>query len=136
MGVRDMHRFAARDGLTDVNLMYSIFWSDTSDEAKGYRMPVLIGDPVVDIQQLKDTSPLEQASKVRRPLLMAYGTTDRRVPIEHGKEFRDAVDRTNKDVEWVVYTGEGHGWRKLETNVDFWTRVEKFLERHLGTDAK
>jgi len=69
-------------------------------------------------------------------LLMAYGTIDRRVPIEHGKEFRDAVSRTNKDVEWVVYTNEGHGWHMLETNVDFWTKVEKFLARHIGTDAK
>jgi len=99
-------------------------------------MPVLIGDPTADAKQLKDTSPLEQASRVRRPLLMAYGATDRRVPVEHGKEFRDAVAKTNKDVEFVVYGDEGHGWRKLETNVDFWTRVEKFLERHLGTDAK
>ena len=46
------------------------------------------------------------------------------------------MSRTNKDVEWVVYPDEGHGWRKLETNVDFWTRVEKFLERHLGADVK
>ena len=33
----------------------------------------------------------------------------------------------------MVYPDEGHGWRMLETNVDFWTRVEKFLSRHIGT---
>ena len=123
-------------GVTDINLMYSIHWSDTSEEAKGYSMPLLIGDQVTDAQQLKETSPLEQAAKVRRPLLMAYGGVDRRVPIEHGKQFRDAVSRTNKDVEWIAYLDEGHGWRMLETQVDFWTRVEKFLERHLRVDAK
>ena len=116
--------------------MYSINWSDISDEAKGYGMPLLIGDPVNDAQQLKDTSPLEQAAQVRRPLLMAYGAVDRRVPIEHGKKFRDAVSRTNKDVEWIVYPDEGHGWRMLETQVDFWTRVEKFLGHYLRVDAK
>jgi dipeptidyl aminopeptidase/acylaminoacyl peptidase len=67
---------------------------------------------------------------------MAYGGVDRRVPIDHGKQFRDAVGQTNKDVEWIAYSDEGHGWRKLETNVDFWTRVEKFLERNLRVDAK
>jgi len=123
-------------GVSDINLMYSINWSDTSEEAKGYSMPVLIGDRVADAQQLKDTSPVEQAAKVRRPLLMAYGADDRRVPIAHGKEFRDAVSRTNSDVEWVVYNNEGHGWRMLETNVDFWTRVEKFLDRNIGAGAK
>jgi dipeptidyl aminopeptidase/acylaminoacyl peptidase len=116
--------------------MYSISWSDISEEASGYTMPLLIGDQVIDAQQLKDTSPLEQAAKVRRPLLMAYGAADRRVPIKHGTDFRDAVTRTNKDVEWVVYPEEGHGWRMLETQVDFWTRVEKFLDRYLRADAK
>ena len=116
--------------------MYSINWSDISAEMKGYSMPVLIGDQVADARQLKDTSPLEQAAMVRRPLLMAYGGADRRVPIDHGRQFKDAVSKTNPDVEWVVYPNEGHGWRMLETNVDFWTRVEKFLNRHIGASAK
>ena len=123
-------------GVTDIGLMYTIGWSDISDEARGYEMPQLIGDRWADARQLEATSPVEQAAKVRRPLLLAYGGADRRVPIEHGKAFRDAVTRTNPDVEWVEYTDEGHGWRKLETRIDFWNRVEKFLERHLGTDAK
>ena len=63
-------------GVTDINLMYSINWSDISEEAKNYSMPLLIGDRVADAGQLKDTSPLEQAAKVRRPLLMAYGAAD------------------------------------------------------------
>jgi dipeptidyl aminopeptidase/acylaminoacyl peptidase len=123
-------------GVTDIDLMYSINWSDSSEEEKGYSMPVLIGDRTANAEQLKETSPLEQAAKVRRPLLMAYGAADRRVPIKHGTEFRDAVSKTNKDIEWVVYPDEGHGWLMLETNVDFWTRVEKFLSRHIGADAK
>jgi hypothetical protein len=44
----------------------------------------------------------------------------------------DAVKATNKDVEWVVYKDEGHGWALPSTRVDFWTRVEKFLERNIG----
>ena len=123
-------------GVTDISLLYTISWSDISDEAKGYRMPLLIGDPVADAKQLKETSPLQQAAQVRRPLLMAYGASDRRVPLEHGKEFRDAVSRTNKSVEWIVYSDEGHGWRTLETQVDFWTRVDKFLEDNLRADGK
>ncbi len=123
-------------GVSDINLMYSVNWSDTSEEARNFSMPVLIGDRVTDAQQLKDTSPLEQAAKLRRPLLMAYGAADRRVPVEHGTQFKDAVSRTNKDIEWVVYGEEGHGWRTLETQVDFWTRVEKFLDRHIGANAK
>lgn len=32
----------------------------------------------------------------------------------------------------VVYPEEGHGWSQLSTRVDFWGRVEKFLDKHIG----
>ena len=122
-------------GVSDIDLLYSIHWS-SSEEARNYSMPVLIGDRVADAEQLKATSPLAQAASIRRPVLIAYGELDQRVTIEHGKYLRDALSKTNKEVEYVVYPDEGHGWRKLETNIDFWTRVEKFLERHIGRNAK
>jgi hypothetical protein len=31
----------------------------------------------------------------------------------------------------VLYAEEGHGWHKLENNVDFWRRVEKLLEKSI-----
>ncbi|MGZ5194078.1 MAG: prolyl oligopeptidase family serine peptidase [Ramlibacter sp.] len=121
-------------GVTDIDLMYSIsvFTSDTSDDAKRFDMPIMIGDRVKDAQQLKATSPLEQAARIKQPLLMAYGGSDRRVPIEHGTKFRDAVQKTNADVEWIEYREEGHGWLLVKNRVDFWTRVEKFLDRNIG----
>ena len=119
-------------GVTDINLMYSIHWSDESDVAKRYGLPALVGDPVADAKQLESTSPLQLASRLHQPLLMAAGALDRRVPIQHGEAFRDAVRRTNPNVEWVAYAAEGHGWRELDTNVDFWTRVESLLARNIG----
>jgi dipeptidyl aminopeptidase/acylaminoacyl peptidase len=123
-------------GVTDIDLMYSITWSDISEEQKNYGMPVLVGDRVKDAQQLKDTSPIEQASRINRPLLMAYGGVDRRVPLKHGTALKDAVLKTKGDVEWVIYPTEGHGWVELATNVDFWTKVENFLDKHIGSGSK
>jgi acetyl esterase/lipase len=122
-------------GVSDIELMYTISWSDASASWKSFGMPALVGDRVKDAQQLKETSPLAQAHRLKRPLLMAYGGEDRRVPLKHGTDFRDAVQAVNKQVEWVVYPDESHGWRELKTNVDFWTRVEKFLDRHIGAQA-
>jgi len=34
---------------------------------------------------------LANASKIKQPLLLAYGGTDLRVPLDHGRRFRDAV---------------------------------------------
>ncbi|HEY9240257.1 MAG TPA: alpha/beta fold hydrolase [Burkholderiaceae bacterium] len=118
-------------GVTDIELMYTIHWSDFSEVWTRYGMPRLVGDRQRDADQLVATSPVRQASRVTQPLLMAYGGVDRRVPIEHGTIFRDAVRKSNKNVEWIDYAEEGHGWLLPANSVDFWNRVEKFLDKNL-----
>ena len=39
----------------------------------------------------------------------------------HGKKFYAAVGETNKNVKWVEYPDEGHGWRQPGNNYDSWT---------------
>jgi dipeptidyl aminopeptidase/acylaminoacyl peptidase len=117
--------------VTDINLMYDISWSDTSEEFKRYGMPVRVGDQVKDAAQLEETSPVKQAHRLKQPLLLAFGAADRRVPLDHGTRFRDAVSKTNTQVEWVVYNNEGHGFSKPENRFDFYERMERFLATHL-----
>ncbi|HEY0060870.1 MAG TPA: alpha/beta fold hydrolase [Telluria sp.] len=122
-------------GVTDIKLLFDGHWSFADDLPElwhKYGMPELIGDPVKDAAQFTATSPLAQAARIKQPLLLAYGSADRRVPLMHGKKFYDAVKQTNKDVEWVVYEGEGHGWATVANRIDFWSRVEKFLDRQIG----
>ncbi|NVD99804.1 S9 family peptidase [Massilia sp. BJB1822] len=126
-------------GVTDIQLMYTGHWSAVSDlpeQWKEYGMPQLIGDPEKDAEQLNATSPLLLAARIRQPLLLAYGGADQRVPIYHGTKFRDAVKAHNKDVEWIEYAEEGHGWTLPKNRIDFWGRVEKFLDRNIGAGAK
>lgn len=118
-------------GVTDIELMYSLHWSDLSAAWKRFGMPILIGDRQKDAAQLAATSPLKHASRIRQPLLMAYGEADRRVPIAHGRLFRDEVAKTNTSVEWIEYADEGHGFLLEKNNIDFWGRVERFLEKNL-----
>jgi dipeptidyl aminopeptidase/acylaminoacyl peptidase len=120
-------------GVTDIGLMFSVDWSDVTEEWKKYGQLRLIGDPKADAEALAAVSPLQNAARLKQPLLMAYGEFDARVPLIHGEKFRDAVKAHNPQVEWVVYEKEGHGWSKPETRIDFWGRVEKFLARHIGT---
>jgi len=119
-------------GVTDIDLMFSVTWGDVSSEYKEFGMPLTIGDPEKDAAQLRATSPIQQASRIKHPLLMAYGGADRRVPIVHGVKLKDALEKTNPNVEWIEYTEEGHGWQLVKNRVDFWTRVEKFLDKHIG----
>ena len=118
-------------GVTDIDLMYSAWFSDMTDDDK-LIMSLTTADRNKDADQIKATSPLELAGKIRQPVLLAYGGEDKRVPITHGKRFLRNLQATNKDVEWIEYPEEGHGWRKVSNRVDFWRRVEAFLSRNIG----
>lgn len=119
-------------GVTDPLLMYDVRWSDITDASRTYGMPRLLGDRDKDADMLASVSPLRHADRIKAPLLMAYGGKDARVPIVHGEKLRDALARDNRQVQWVVYPQQGHGWVGLETQVDFWQRVEAFLARYLA----
>ncbi|USX26461.1 prolyl oligopeptidase family serine peptidase [Oxalobacteraceae bacterium OTU3CINTB1] len=125
-------------GVTDINLLYDGQWnfsSDMQDAWKQYGMPALVGDQVKDAEQLKATSPLLQASRIKQPLLLAYGGADVRVPLPHGTRFYKAVKEGNPNVEWIEYEEEGHGWALPKNRIDFWGRVEKFLDKNIGQGA-
>jgi dipeptidyl aminopeptidase/acylaminoacyl peptidase len=104
---------------------------DDSDYIK-HAAKEMIGDPDTDAAQLKATSPLEQAARIKAPVLMAYGGLDYRVPLVHGEKMRDALLANGTPVEWIVYTEEGHGFMLESTRMDFYQRVARFLDRHIG----
>jgi dipeptidyl aminopeptidase/acylaminoacyl peptidase len=48
------------------------------------------------------------------------------------KALRDA----GREVTYVVYPDEGHGFARPENRLDFYGRVEEFLAKHLGGRAE
>ncbi|MGM9479813.1 alpha/beta hydrolase family protein [Roseateles sp. NT4] len=95
-----------------------------------YDLKLLVGDPEKDAEMFAANAPVKLAAKIKQPLLMAYGAQDRRVAAQQGTDMKKALEAAGyTGLEWVVYPTEGHGWRALETNKNFWGRVERFLER-------
>ena len=119
--------------VTDPRLLFEPIWrSDIPREARQFTLPMLIGDPIKDAAMLKAATPVERASEIKIPMLMAFGEQDRRVPIDHGKRMRAAMQAAGQTPDYIVYDGEGHGWLKVENRIDFWQRVEKFLAKNLN----
>ena len=118
--------------VSDPQLLMDPKWSDFNAEWRRYGLKRMVGDPAADPEKFKATSPLAQAARIQQPVMLAYGSADWRVPLVHGERMRDALKAHNRQVDWVQYDLEGHGWSKAETRVDFWTRVEKFLAQHIG----
>ena len=118
--------------VTDPRLLFDNSWrNDIPAEARRHGLPTLIGDPVADAAALAAVTPVEQARRIKSPVMLAFGSEDRRVPIEHGERMRAALRKAGQEPEWVLYPGEAHGWLKPEHRYDFARRMEAFLARHL-----
>ena len=60
-----------------------------------------------------------------------FGETHFRAGWKHWGDTRDALIAAKHPPEWIVYEGEGHGWLKVENDIDFWRRVEACLAKQL-----
>ena len=64
----------------------------------------------------------------RPPVLLLQGDEDRVVNAERTTAFAAALPRDRRViVDYHVYAGEGHGWRRAETVADELARVGTFL---------
>jgi dipeptidyl aminopeptidase/acylaminoacyl peptidase len=116
-------------GPSDLDLLYSTNlnsqWSQRSGEL------ALFGDPDADAAQFAATSPLRQAAQLSQPLLIAHGLQDPVVSSAHSYKMVSALRQANRQVEWLPYPGEIHGWIYPADAVDFWQHVEAFLAKNL-----
>jgi dipeptidyl aminopeptidase/acylaminoacyl peptidase len=118
-------------GVTDIGLLYNAEWGDLTEESKRFSLPVLVGDPKVDAPMLDAASPLKRVAELKVPVLLAYGTADRRVPPEHAERFNNAARDAGIKVERVIYHDEGHGFTRSQDHADFLRKLEAFLARAL-----
>ncbi|MGZ5067768.1 MAG: alpha/beta hydrolase family protein, partial [Usitatibacter sp.] len=120
-------------GVTDLDLFLGATWSDFAyTPGLQYEMKDMFGDATKDAAQLKATSPVELASRIKAPVFMAYGASDVRVVPEHGLRMKAALEKAGKKPQWMIAEGEGHGYRDLKNQVMFYGAMEKFLDENIG----
>ncbi len=76
-----------------------------------------------------ERSPLSHADRIDVPVLLMQGTDDRVVPPSQSEAIRDALAANGVDHEYVIYPGEGHGFRSGTTIVNALERELAFLGR-------
>lgn len=111
------------------NLFYYI--SDWSKyKVFEYTMKEMLGDVDALRDQFVATSPSKQADRIKAPVFMAYGEKDRRVPLVHGEEMRDALKKLNKTYQYMELEKEEHGFAKEETRYRVYGAIEAFLKKY------
>jgi len=71
--------------------------------------------------------------EIRTPLLVLHGSEDTRVPPVQSEAVVAELQKHGIEHEYVVYPGEGHGFRKREHRIDAYERLANWFERHLAT---
>lgn len=100
--------------------------ADTHDFESRY-LDGLIGPlPAAEALYL-ERSPLGHADRFRAPALLLQGSEDAVVPPAQSEAIRDALARRGVPHAYVLYEGEGHGFRREETMIDALQKELAFL---------
>jgi dipeptidyl aminopeptidase/acylaminoacyl peptidase len=83
---------------------------------------------------LTSISPVTHASQITKPLFVAQGLNDPRVPVTESEQMVDVIRKNGNTVWYMQANDEGHGFQK-KTNRDYFTSAAVlFLEEHLTGD--
>ena len=76
-------------------------------------------------------SALFRADEIVDPLLLFHGADDSVVPPKQSAGIAASMTQRGVPHEYHLFEGEGHGWRKEETVVEYYAVIERFLRRYL-----
>lgn len=123
-------------GVDIVGVANIITWMSTIPP---YWMPILpilhqrVGNPATEADFLRSRSPVFLADRIKAPLLIGQGANDPRVPRAESIQIRDALARAGREVQYIEYADEGHGFARPENRLAFFAEAEKFLAEHIGS---
>jgi dipeptidyl aminopeptidase/acylaminoacyl peptidase len=90
-----------------------------------------MGDLVKNKALYEDRSPINFVDQIKAPLLLLAGGHDPRCPHEETQQVVDAIKKRGGTVEAKVYENEGHGFARVENQIDAYKRVGDFLLAHV-----
>jgi len=74
-------------------------------------------------------SPLTNASRIRKPLLVVAGINDPRVPVSESEQLVWRVRSAGGEVWYLVAQNEGHGFRKKTNRDEYLLTAASFLQK-------
>jgi len=87
-----------------------------------------MGDLETNKDRYHDRSPIFFVDRIKAPLLLLAGGNDPRCPKEESKQVVDEVKKNGGSAELKVYKNEGHGFARVENQIDAYRRVADFLK--------
>ncbi len=86
-----------------------------------------MGDVVKNKALYEDRSPINFIDRIKAPLLLLAGGHDPRCPKSETQQVVDAIKKRGGTVDYKIYENEGHGFARVENQIDAYRRVADFL---------
>jgi len=90
-----------------------------------------MGDPKLKPDFFRERSPFFFVDQIKAPLLLLAGGHDPRCPKEETIQVVDAIKKHGGVADYRIYENEGHGFAKVENQIDAYRRVTDFLKAHV-----
>ncbi len=93
------------------------------------------GDPDTQAKMLFDLSPINKLDRVKTPLIVLHGANDTNVPVVEAEQIVTKLKQRGVPVEYVLFPGEGHGFRRLENRIKSTEATTNFFKVHLAAEG-
>ena len=90
-----------------------------------------MGDPEKNKDLYRDRSPIFFVDQIKAPLILLAGGNDPRCPKTEAQQVVDAIKKRGGVVDYKVYENEGHGFSRVNNQIDAYKRVADFLKAHV-----
>ena len=84
-------------------------------------------DTVEGMKIINAKSPINYATNIKKPLLIAQGANDPRVKQAESDQIVDLLIKKNIPVTYLLFPNEGHGFARPENRSAFYAKAEEFL---------
>ena len=91
----------------------------------------MMGPPSAARGAYRAGSPYHRLANIEVPLLIAHGERDERVSPKQSEQLTERLRELGKTFEYVTYPTEAHGFLRAGPQLDFYRRMERFLDWHL-----
>ncbi len=91
-----------------------------------------VGNANTEEEFMRSRSPLFKVDQIKNPLMIAQGANDPRVPQAESDQIVEALRASGREVEYLLFDDEGHGFARPENRLTFYAAAEKFLAKVLG----
>jgi len=90
-----------------------------------------VGDPVKDKERLTVDSPITYLDGMIKPMAVVQGANDPRVVKQESDQIVEALRAKGRDVDYLVFEDEGHGFSKKENEIAAYKKLIEFFDQNL-----